>query len=331
MRHLLQARRVLLTGPLDPDGDSICACLALQRICRQKGHSAVDVAGSLVQRYEWLPGAAQIVHNSRLEGDYDAVVILDGDSSRLPAEAKLAFENASFKGIIDHHASTTANGYSLAWLDPSAASTCEMLYSAMVAWRHGLDRTLALLFYVGCIFDTGGFRYSNTTESTHKMAAALQAMNIDAAGACARILMERSPASLRIAGHVYANAVFHLDGRLVVGQVSEALAAKLDLAAGDLEGIVDNLVFTTGVEVAALLIQMGRDKVKISLRGRGRFDVAAVARQLAPTGGGHANAAGALISGTLREVDALVIGTFMALDARKTLVAPLLNRRVGHR
>ena len=322
MQHLLRARRVLLTGPIDPDGDRIAACLALQHICQQKGHANVDVAGQTAHRYEWLPSVDLMIADEGLGCDYDAVVILDGDRLRLTPQASRVFEQADFKGIIDHHASTSAQGYSLAWLDASSASTCEMLYCALPRWRHGLDQKMALLLYVGCIFDTGGFRYSNTSESTHKMAASLLAMNIDAANACSRILMERTPSSLRIAGYVYSNAVFHLSGRLVVGQVSEALAARLGIKNSDLEGIVDNLVFTTGVEVAALLTQMEPNKVKVSLRGRGRFDVASVARQLTPTGGGHVNAAGAMVPGNLQEVNAMVIRTFMAMEAKNTLAAP---------
>ena len=101
------ARRVLLTGPVGPDGDSLGACLALQRILRDRG-VACDVTGQVPPRYRWMPGARDIVHDAHLEVDaYDAVVILDGDRHRLPAQADAAFGQAALKGIVDHHASTT--------------------------------------------------------------------------------------------------------------------------------------------------------------------------------------------------------------------------------
>ena len=52
---------------------------------------------------------------------------------------------------------------------------------------------------------------------------------------------------------------------------------------------------TQGVEVAALLIERSAERVKASLRSRGLIDVADVAQELSPAGGGHVKAAGASI------------------------------------
>ena len=49
------ARRVLLTGPVDVDGDSVGACLALARLAEALGACRVDVAGLPGGRYADLP------------------------------------------------------------------------------------------------------------------------------------------------------------------------------------------------------------------------------------------------------------------------------------
>ena len=56
--------------------------------------------------------------------------------------------------------------------------------------------------------------------------------------------------------------------------------------------MVDVLLHVVGIEVAALIIQVGDKQCKVSLRGRGGLDLAQVAKSLAPTGGGHRNASG---------------------------------------
>ena len=103
-RTLLSSNRVLLTGPVKPDGDSIGACLALKAALVQHGVS-VDIAGDIVDRYAWIPGADAFLSDSEIENaHYETVVILDGDQARLTKGAEKVFNSATQKAIIDHHA-----------------------------------------------------------------------------------------------------------------------------------------------------------------------------------------------------------------------------------
>lgn len=298
------ARRVLLTGPTEVDGDSIGACLAMRHLLRGAGIPA-DIAGDPGPRYAWIPGAGDMVSESRLHGPYLAVIVLDGDKSRLPPRVSTLFANAAFKGLVDHHASSTPDGYTHAWIEPHATSTCEMVYDALVTRAApdapALDRDLATALYVGSIFDTGGFRFSNTTPATHRMAAALLETGIDHAAIAIRVLMQRRPVGMRAAGYIYTHAGFHLEGRVTLAALSDAELKSLDASLGDLEGVIDGLLYVDGVEVAAMLTERGNGRVKVSFRSRGRVNVARLAQSLSPIGGGHAKAAGATMQGTLGE------------------------------
>lgn len=298
--HALEgAGRVLLTGPVETDGDSIGACLALQRVLGERGLE-VDVVGDVSYRYVGLPGVEAMLRDDDLSLAYDAVVVLDGDRHRLAPRTDVAFAAARVKAIVDHHASTRSDGYTVAWVEGGATSTCEMLYAGLLK-RRGitLDADLAALLYVGAIYDTGGFRYSNTTPATHAMAADLLALGIDHADLSTRILMERRESGLRLAGEVFAAAELHVGGRLALGIVPLELAQRVGAVPGDIEGIVDALVHTRGVEVAVLLVERRPDLTKASLRSRGLIDVSRVAQSLSTAGGGHTKAAGASLLGTL--------------------------------
>ncbi|MBN2799391.1 MAG: bifunctional oligoribonuclease/PAP phosphatase NrnA [Deltaproteobacteria bacterium] len=303
--------RVLLTGPIDSDGDSLGACLSLQLALRRRG-VAVDVGGEASYRYRAMPGVGGLIPDARIQPIYDAVVILDGDRHRLSPKTDAAFAAARVKAIVDHHASTTDDGYAFAWIDPAAASTCEMVFRALEGWGVPLDPELAELLYVGLIFDTGGFRYSNTSPATHEMARALLSTGIDHAAICVRTLMERQQGGVRVAGHVFSTARFALDGELALGWLTKEEIKRFGMVPGDLEGVVDSLVYTRGVQVAVLLTERRPGLVKASLRSRGLVDVAAVAQQLSVHGGGHQKAAGAAIDGDLDQVSALVEGAVAA-------------------
>ncbi|MCB9758932.1 MAG: DHH family phosphoesterase [Alphaproteobacteria bacterium] len=293
------ARRVLLTGPEDPDGDSIGACLALQRVIGHLSGAVVHVAGDPGFRYRWMARAAEMIPDEDVTGRYDLAVVLDGDQRRLTPPVQRAFQDATRTAIIDHHGTTSADGYDVAWIERHAASTCGMVLEAMDAWGVPLDPDIAGLLYAGIIFDTGGFRYSNTTADTHRKAARLLDAGIDHASIAVRVLMERRRSGMLLQARVLDTATFHGDGAVVQGVVSLATREELGASRGDVEGIVDTMVYVEGVEVAVLLVERGPDRVKLSLRSRGKVNVADVARALNPAGGGHAKAAGVVLEQSL--------------------------------
>src|SRR5678809_358491 len=129
---------------------------------------AVDEGGG--RGRDRLPLRVAAGHH-RVAGPYDLVVVLDGDRRRLVPQVDAAFKSAKSTAILDHHGSTTPEGYTFAFLDPKAASTCEMVDGVLQDWKIPLDRDIAALLYTGLIFDTGGFRHSNTNASTHAFAA----------------------------------------------------------------------------------------------------------------------------------------------------------------
>ncbi len=296
------AGRVLLTGPTGPDGDSIGACLALASALRRLGDTPVDVAGVASYRYSWMPGADRMIADRDVKPQYDLVIVLDGDATRLEPQVAAAFDAARVKAIVDHHRSTRPDAYDVAFIDHDAASTCDLVYLLMQAWGLDLDHATAQLVYAGVIFDTGGFRHSNTTPGTHRLAAELLGHDIDHDVIFTRILSERSKAGLRLLGQVVADARFLADDRVVVGVAPYALGTRLGAGPGDLEGIVDHLLYTSGVELACFFIERAPGQVKLSLRSRSDIDVAALAGRIDPGGGGHARAAGALLRDSLDNV-----------------------------
>jgi phosphoesterase RecJ-like protein len=166
-----------------------------------------------------------------------------------------------------------------------------------------LDRDLATLLYTGLVFDTGGFRYSNTSPASHRAAALLLAAGVDHVSVCAKMFAERRAEAVRAAGEILSAARWRYGGRFSVAHVPAELQVRLGLVEGDLEGVVDSLVHAIGTDVAALLVERPDGTIKVSLRSRGAVDVAAVAASVVPTGGGHRKAAGASVPGSLSAVE----------------------------
>ncbi len=92
--------------------------------------------------------------------------------------------------------------------------------------------------------------------------------------------------------------------------------ARTGTMAADTENFINFVRSVKGVEVAVLLRQIAEKQYKISLRSKGRVDLSALAQSFG--GGGHRNAAGGLMSGSLEEVTNKVIG-----EVDKTISAQL--------
>lgn len=298
-----QSKTVLLTGPEGPDGDSIGAALALQRcLAALAPEVRVDVAGAPGARYAELPGAREMVRDADVRPDYDGVVVLDGDATRLVPPVEAAFRAARWTGLIDHHRSTDPAPYTVALLDPTAESTCGMVAAMGEQWGVARDASLATLLYAGIIFDTGGFRYSNTHASTHRLAAELLETGFDHAQVMLRVLVERRPQAIRLLGRLLATLEWLDGGRVALATCRRADLAAADATEADLEGVVDLLQHTEGVDLGVVAVEKTGDRVKLSLRSRGRVDVAALARSMSPGGGGHAKAAGVVLPGAWESV-----------------------------
>lgn len=297
-----ESKRILLTGPVDPDGDSIGSCLALARILEQVCGAQVVVAGIVAPRYAGLPFVERMIPDNEVTGPFDMAVVLDGDQRRLCPPVGALFQASPVRVLVDHHSSTSREGYTLTLLDTDVASTCEIVFHLVEAWGLSLDRDMAALLYTGMIFDTGAFRHSNTTPTTHRIASTLIGVGIDHSAIVTRILVERNQAALRLMGRVLASACFAEGGRVVLGAIPLALSAELGTAWSDAEGIVDMLVYTEGVEAAVLAVERAPAMVKLSLRSRGGVNVARVARALHPSGGGHFRAAGVVLEEPLEGV-----------------------------
>ena len=273
--------------------------------------------GPVPKRYAFLRNVGRCRTVQQLSGTYDLAIVMDGDRTRL-GEVSSYFESAGQKVLFDHHRSSDASGYDLAVLDPDAASTCELVHQLMASPAFGCSLTpqIAEALYTGIVYDTGSFRFSNTSGSTLRIAADLLGQGIDHQNINEAVFLCSSYEAKVFRGKAVASSARSADGRVVWAEISRAFMGACGVGPEDTEGIVNQLVFSNGAEVAAVLIERGRQSVKISLRSRGRVNVSELAVALSPGGGGHARAAGATLAASLKDARQTVVATLEEAVAR---------------
>jgi phosphoesterase RecJ-like protein len=96
------------------------------------------------------------------------------------------------------------------------------------------------------------------------------------------------------------------EGRLAWLWVTHHDMVRACAAEEDCEGIVNYAVCIRGVEAAAFLRELPEGSIRLSLRSKGKVNVAAIAERLG--GGGHENAAGCTLEGPLHRAQEEILG-----------------------
>jgi len=294
---------VLCLGHVHPDGDVLGTLFGLGLALGAAGAS-VTFAGPhpVPETLSFLPGADRWQVWKAAPERFDVIVMTDCPS---PDRSEGLLETARGPHTrvlnIDHHPDNRRYG-TIDWIDPSAAATGEMIFDLVRALGLRVTPAVALNLFTAIHTDTGSFRYSNTTPRTFRIVAELAAAGADPALVSDRLYQQRAGDSLVQLGEVLRRVEISDDGQIAWLCVPPGLVSREFLAAEDLVSYPRSV---RGVKVAVLFSEEAPGKIKASLRGKGDVPVNAIARRFG--GGGHENAAGCTLSGTLAEAAAALL------------------------
>jgi phosphoesterase RecJ-like protein len=306
----LAARRsFILTSHARPDGDAIGSQLALALALEALGKSVRLIDRDPVPGpYAGFPGIGRLEIVPRTDAVADAVVFLECSS---PDRPEVAGFESQFAVNIDHHAGNEMYG-DVNWFDGTAAACGEMVADVIDALGVPWTRDIAEHLYLAVATDTGGFRYGPISARTFELARRVALAGVDTAALSRTIFDSYGVGRVRLMGALLAAMELHHDSRLAILALDDALLAACGATIDDTEGLVNLPLGARDIVVVALIKAQGGDQYRVSLRSKGAVDVRAVAA--AWDGGGHQNAAGCALSGSLADVKgALVLALGQAI------------------
>jgi phosphoesterase RecJ-like protein len=200
---------------------------------------------------------------------------------------------------IDHHSSSDDFGQ-LNLVRPECSSTAEILYEIIQAIPMSLSPEAAENIYTAILTDTGSFRFANTTARALEIAAEMVALGVAPDKMASEVYDSMSPERLRLLAMSLQTLTLRANGRLATMQVSRRMLEQTKTTVMDTDGFVNYPRGISTAEMAIFFREMDSGKVNVSLRSRGRLNVAEFARTY--DGGGHHNAAAFRAAGSLDEV-----------------------------
>jgi bifunctional oligoribonuclease and PAP phosphatase NrnA len=236
-----------------------------------------------------LPGTDALVPPSTFPKDPAVMVTCDVASLDRLASLGGPAVRATTLIWIDHHATNEGLG-TIPIIDPSASSTCELVYRLVRVLGGEIRVETAMPLYAGLVTDTGRFQYEAVAPDTLRLAAELREFPFDHARLVQALYEDHGIAYLKLLGVVLERVRVDPEADLVWTYLTRADLDGADLEPGDADDLIDLIRTAREADVATIIRQQRDGRFKVSLRSRGGHDVAAAAARFG--GGGHRLAAG---------------------------------------
>lgn len=290
IEELKGAKTVAITGHVRPDGDCTGATLALYNyLLENMPELSVDIyLESVEPRFEFLSKSQEVHKTADKNIEYDVFIILDcGDLGRVATFTQDLIKNSKKTVCIDHHLSS-GDFADINHVFPEISSACEVLYNLLD--EEMISKNVAECLYVGMIHDTGVFKYQSVTSRTMEIAGKLMDKGINFTSIIDDTFFRKSYVQNKLLGISLTNSELLLNGKLIYSYMPLHTLNEYGVPGRDLSGVIDQLRFTDGVEVAMFIYDLPDKSAKVSLRSVDFVDVNRIANEF--SGGGHMRAAG---------------------------------------
>jgi bifunctional oligoribonuclease and PAP phosphatase NrnA len=290
---------VLMPTHQNVDADCLSSVLALKMALAQFDIRAEVLVtdGEVPHSLEFLPGVEDVLlYGVDALPEYDLLILAD-HSDRTRSGAFYRDDKSRTNGDvpiinIDHHVTNDRFGV-VNIIEPTAASTTEVLSDVLAVWGTELDESISQCLLAGIYGDTLGLRTESTTARTMRTSADL----VDSGGNIVPIvngLFRLKPKSSVFLWRAALRGVSWVDG-LIYTELTRKTFEECNARPSEAEGMVNFLVGTEGSRAAAILYE-SESGWRVSMRSMTEdVDVAKIAAKFG--GGGHPRAAGVEIEG----------------------------------
>ena len=312
IKQLLETpKRIVIVPHKNPDGDAIGSTLGLYHYFKPKGHDVVVIAPNDYPEFlKWLPGEdtiiqheSEVIKSNKIIENAELIFTLDFNALHRTGNMESVLEKAkAIKILIDHHQQPEDYAKYI-YSDVSMCSTSEMIYHflEMLDDVIAINKDIATSLYVGIMTDTGSFRFSSTTSTTHRVVADLIDKGANNSQIHSKVYDTNTYGRIQLLGCALNNLKVIPEHKTAYISLSQNELNQFNFKKGDTEGVVNYGLSIDNVVFAAIFIEHKKEGiVKISLRSSGDFDVNAFARNHF-NGGGHLNAAGGRCELSLKE------------------------------
>lgn len=340
------AHHIVITCHRGPDGDAIGSSTALASwLHRSLPSTDIHIVAPTIfpDFLKWVPGATDILIYEGHEEEVrpiieaaDLIIMCDhGELKRMWTLGDVIRPLLPIGGgepgavrciMIDHHLDPEPGIADLVISHPELSSTCEVLLRIILELApalplpseatvpEGSPSGLPLLthdeaasLYTGMMTDTGAFTYASSRPEIFELISILLSYGIDKDKIYRNIFFTYSPNRMKLMGYMlYVKLDVWKKAHTSVMTLTNAERRRFGILNGDTEGLVNLPLQILGMKLSIFLREDTEHPcIRISLRSVDDFPCNEMAAEFFG-GGGHKNASGGEVWGTMDDALALV-------------------------
>ncbi|MDR1363356.1 MAG: DHH family phosphoesterase [Spirochaetaceae bacterium] len=302
--------KFIIAGHEEPDADCIGSQLALASLLRRLGKTALLKSAGPFRKNEVLPYknlfSAEISGEDAMDA---AVIIVDCPAPSRTGSLCGALEKLPL-GVLDHHATGASSaGAVCSYIRAQAPSSTLLVFSLFKALSIKLTEEEANLLFLGLCTDTGFFRHiDNGGGETFRVVAELADAGASPKKTFAKMSGGKTLNSRLLLGSVLCHTESYFDGKLLLTSEELAETERYGTENRDSDTLYQLLMQIEGTEAVVTLRQSSPSQCAIGMRSRDSVDVSKAAAAFG--GGGHKNAAGAYLEGSIASLKQAVLNEF---------------------
>lgn len=322
MRQLTeQAQHIVIFTHMAPDGDAMGSSLALWHYLQK---ATVIVPNAFPDFLSWMPGADKIrIYEKEAEAcnklieEADLFICTDfNDPKRIGPMGEKMLANPAKKILIDHHLNPVDFADEVHSF-PEASSSCEIVYNELRnEGVNELTNEIATCLYTGLMTDTGNFSYNSARCELYEIIAELVRAGVQKERVYDAVFNQYSTDRMRLTGYaLYRKMRIYPDYHLALITLDANELDRFHYQQGDCEGLV-NMPLQIGDVYYSVCMREERAKpgtpksrIRISFRSQGDRPVNIWASEVFH-GGGHMNASGGELFGTIEQAVRLFEDTY---------------------
>lgn len=301
-------KSALIFCHIRPDGDTLSCAFALKSVLNEINIPSEVVCGEpLPKKYLdcGLFGKTYV----DVPAGFDGYVAVDCATPELMGNPYVDFAKKKDTLCIDHH---PTNSHYADYLYYKPTASCSMLiYELAKELNVSISPRLANIILAGIFTDTGSFVHTNTDAECLSVAAELTALGGNLSCLNRALFCNKTKNEALFQAEIESRMKLFLDDRLAILTVRKADLDKYGVDRSATEGMIDFPLGVGSVEVAISILESADKKFKLSFRSK-NIKVSDIAAQFG--GGGHPQAAGAMLCGYYEDVvDKLVftVGNYL--------------------
>lgn len=294
------AKTIAIFAHISYDPDCLGSMFGLARFLKKQGKSVDKFVDSKVCEIDSrIYNTAEL--SSMLYKDYDLMIMVDTPNIERLGQYGPAFKKHPNTIKLDHHIGY--HGAAKVEVELPYASCSEVILELITRMGCKPDSMTASYLYGGLLTDTDCFSTGSVTKQTLENAVKLIECGADTKRVTDVLIKTQSLANYKLKKIVNEKAEIYED--VFISLLSLKDFKKAGAESNEDGNISNKLIYLDGINISCLIKQKQINSYSCSFRSRDGYDVAKIAEALG--GGGHKQAAGAVVKGSEKTVKSLVL------------------------